>query len=95
MSLAADAAAYDQAHPEVWVKFQSIVAEYRAAGHVMWSADAAMHAVRWSLQVKIPNAYVAFYARKWLAQNPEAPRFFRTCASAMDAAPSRQMELGV
>lgn len=95
MSLADAAAAYDQAHPEVWVTFCAVIAEYRAAGHIMWSADAAMHAVRWSLRAKIPNAYVAFYARKWLAAHPDAPRFFRLCASVMDAAPSRQMELGL
>ena len=50
VTVADDAAAYDQAHPEVWLTFCSIVAEYRAAGHAMWSADAAMHAVRWSLR---------------------------------------------
>jgi hypothetical protein len=35
------------------------------------------------------------YARKWLRQNPDAPRFFELRASAADAPASRQMDLGL
>lgn len=95
MSTAERFAAWLLAHPEMWARFCSVVAEYRAAGHHRWSADAALHAVRWSTGAHVPNAFTPYLARLWLRQNPDAPGFFRTAASAADAAPSKQMELGL
>lgn len=95
MSGPPDFATFDARHPEVWITFVAVCAEYRAAGHRRWSADAAMHHVRWGLNARIPNALVAYYARKYLAVHPDAKGFFTLCASMADAASGGQMDLGL
>ena len=81
------------AHPHLWLRFCAIVDEYRAAGHSRWSADAALHAVRWSTGARIKNAFSPYLARHWLRTHPEAPGFFQLCASMADTEPSRQLDL--
>lgn len=95
MTTAEEFARWLVARPDLWARFCAVVAEYRAAGHTRWSADAALHAVRWSTGAHIKNAFSPYLARHWLRQHPEAPGFFRTAASMADASPSPQMELGL
>lgn len=82
-------------NPHTWAAFDAIVAEYRAAGHTQWAVNAAREVLRWRTKAKFPNVFTPFMAREWLRRHPEAPGFFVTNASMADAAPSRQMELGL
>jgi hypothetical protein len=95
MITSGDFATFDAANPRVWEAFCVVVAEYRQFGATKWSADAALHVVRWRARTDINNDYSAYYARKWLQLNPDARGFFELRASIADAKPSGQLELEV
>lgn len=78
-----------------WLRFIALCDETHANGVRKWSADAAIHVVRWTLGADVDNRFSAYAARAYLALRPDRPRFFELRASQADAAPSRQMELGL
>jgi hypothetical protein len=78
-----------------WLRFIAVCDEAWASGRQKWSADAAIHIVRWTMGVDVDNRFSSHAARAYLAMRPDRPRFFELRASQADARPSPQMELGV
>jgi hypothetical protein len=88
-------AAWLVAHPELWASFCSVCDEAYASGRTRWSADAALHIVRWSTGADIDNRFSPFAARAYLAARPGRAGFFELRASVADAGRSPQMDLGL
>ncbi len=82
------------AHPELWARFCAVCDETHASGRQRWSADAALHIVRWSTGADIDNRFSPFAARAYLAARPDRPKFFELRASQADAGSTLQMGLG-
>lgn len=82
---------FDAAHPRIWEAFERFTFDRIRQGHQQYSADAIMHMVRWHTRAgtdghpKIANAWVAYYARKFMRVHPRHRGFFRTARSKADA----------
>jgi hypothetical protein len=82
-------------NPHLWAYFVAVCDEMWASGRKRWSADAALHIVRWSTGEDIDNRFSPFAARAYLAMRPDRPEFFELRPSAADAWLIAQMEAGV
>ncbi len=85
--------AFDAENPRVFGLFVRFAHEARAAGHEYFSADAIVHRIRWETAIvtrdhncdfKVNDHYVAFYARKLMAEDPSFRGFFRLRSSVAD-----------
>ena len=73
-------------NPDVYSLFQGYAYQLIANGHKNGGAKAVMERIRWESMVskgskydfKINNNYASFYARLFMAQNPDHNGFFRT-----------------
>lgn len=83
------------AHPEQWARFCAVCDEAWSSGRKRWSADAALHIVRWSTGADIDNRFSPYAARAYLAARSDRPGFFELRASVADATMTPQMELGL
>lgn len=77
--------AFDRENPRVWQLFVEMTRRVINAGHIHYSSDAVLHAIRWHMDVvtksedgfKINNNYSAHYARKFHDCYPQHDGFFR------------------
>ena len=70
-------------NPHVYEAFCKLAQQAIQAGAERSSADLICHVIRWNRQLatsgfdfKINNCFTAYYARLWLRDHPEHPRFF-------------------
>ena len=74
---------FDSENPQVYEAFQGIASQLLARGRKQHGARAILERVRWDFSLattgdefKINNNYVAFYARKLIAQDSRFVNFF-------------------
>ena len=75
---------FDQANPKVWNLFKIFCQQAINAGKRKASAQLVIERLRWDVWMattsdddyKLNNNHVAYYARKWMSENPEYPKFF-------------------
>lgn len=78
-------AAFHLAHPKVWDLFDQFTRDRISRGFEHYSAKAIFERIRWETdqaktgdgEFKLNNNFPAFYARAWMAKNPEYVGFFR------------------
>ena len=78
--------AWHRMNPEVWKKFEEYTLEAIHSGNRRhYSHWAIVNRIRWNREIetqggefKIPNDYIAFYARLFHVKHPEYDGFFRT-----------------
>jgi hypothetical protein len=87
---------YHDATPDVYRAFCAIVTDALSRGERRLSALWVLYEVRrrWDGKLRFPNAFAPYYARLYLRAHP-TPRVFVLKPSKADAAPSRQMDLGL
>ena len=71
-------------NPQVWDKFESYTLEAINSGRKKYSHWAIINRIRWNREIetnggefKISNDYICFYARTFIAYNPEHKDFFK------------------
>ena len=72
-------------NPEIWELFKKYAKQLIDSGRDHYSSDCIMHRIRWHVVVdtrsgeglKINDHYTAYYARMWLATNPDGPELFQ------------------
>ena len=77
---------FDAENPEIYRLMCHFCDMALRAGRVRYSVNAIFERIRWHVEIdtrsedpwKLNNNHRAFYARKWLAEHPETPRFFET-----------------
>ena len=70
--------------PEVWNLFKRFTEYAIVRGKTKLSTKFIIERIRWEVimeirshdEFKINNNHTAYYARKWLKQHPEHPKFF-------------------
>lgn len=74
---------YHAANPHVYKLFEKYARRARNAGFVRYSANSIFEVIRWHLNIdtvgeiyKMNNNYRAFYARKFMEENPAYRGFF-------------------
>jgi hypothetical protein len=75
---------FDKDNPVIWELIQRFCKSVLDAGQTKWSISGIFERIRWEIYVvtkskddwKINNNHRAYYARKWLAEHPEYPKFF-------------------
>jgi hypothetical protein len=82
-SLEAAFQAFHAEHPEVYRKFCDYADEVIGRGFKQFSSDAIFHRVRWFMKVEggrklfeINNNHTPYYARMWMQEHPQWPKFF-------------------
>lgn len=73
-------------NPQVYYLFDRFAREAIAAGRDVLSAKLIFERIRWETQVvtndtdgyKLNNNYHAYYARRWMGNNPDSKAAFRT-----------------
>ncbi len=87
MTLKEKFAEWDEDNPEVYELFCRFTFEAIERGHKRLSAWMIANRIRWETSVvttgndyKISNDFIAFYARKFMEQNPQYDGFFKTKA---------------
>ncbi len=79
------AAAFHKAHPKVYELFDRFTRDRINRGFEYYSAKAIFERIRWETdqaktegnEFKLNNNFPPFYARAWMATNPEYQGFFR------------------
>jgi hypothetical protein len=78
-----DFAAYDEAHPEVWLAFEEAALRLIDKGVHHYGAKAIMEYIRYHTALttgddffKVNNSFTAGYARKFIEKHPEHKDFF-------------------
>lgn len=91
--LAAEFAAFDLAHPDVWRLFESLAFDLIRAGRKKYSARVICNRIRWHYDTsssgespKINNNHTPFYARRFVETHPEHGGFFELRRSVADEA---------
>jgi hypothetical protein len=84
-TIAARFAEFDAANPRIYALLCRYADEVRAAGLSHYGVAAVFERIRWHVRVetrgddfKLNNDFRALYARKWIAEHPEAADFFET-----------------
>ena len=80
--------AFHVANPQIYWLVCKFADEVINAGHKKYAIDSIWGRMRWHLDIetrtahnfKFPNNHRAYYARLWLDEHPDYPKFFRTCA---------------
>jgi hypothetical protein len=77
---------YHDVNPHIYELVKRFADEIIAAGHKKFGLSAIWERIRWErlieskdLNFKLPNNHRAYYARMWLNDHPEHPKFFRIC----------------
>jgi len=77
---------YHADHPEVYRLICRYAETAIQAGRKRYALATIWELIRWHYQIEqgmeefaLPNNHRAYYARLWLIQHPEHPRFFQTC----------------
>jgi hypothetical protein len=72
-------------YPHIYVMLCGYVEELLNQGYTKFAIACVWEHMRWELTVKsgdrdfvLPNNHRAYYARLWLRDNPEHPKFFNT-----------------
>lgn len=76
---------FHRENPRVYWLFCRFVRQVLEAGHRRYSARAIFHRIRWhervetsDLTYKLNSIWSPYYARYWMAQNPQYGPFFET-----------------
>ena len=77
---------YHQKNPHIYALICRYAEQAVRAGHKEYAIATIWELIRWEFTVvtvdenfALPNNHRAYYARHWLKQHPEHPKFFRTC----------------
>ena len=73
-------------HPQVYDKLVALAREAKRRGHRQWAARSAWELIRWEFavprddgeQFKLNDHYIAYYARRIMADEPDLAGFFET-----------------
>ena len=75
---------FHAANPEVWILFQEFTFKSISAGRAHYSCNAIFERIRWHVDIdtrgdaaKLNNNFRPYYARMFIAKNPEYADFFR------------------
>ncbi len=75
---------WHNANPQVYEKFEEYTLEAIATGRKHYSHWAIINRIRWNKEIetngeefKISNDYICFYARTFMAYNPQHKDFFK------------------
>ena len=77
--------AFDASHPEVWREFCRVTRELIARGYKRYSARGVFQIIRWEtghakvdkrVEFKMNDHFSPFYARRFMAENPQHDGFF-------------------
>jgi hypothetical protein len=76
---------YHLANPHVYELICQYANDVLRAGHTKYAIAPIYERLRWHLlfetrtatDFKLPNAHRAYYARLWLSDHPEHPKFFK------------------
>ena len=88
-----DFEAYDLAHPQIWNEFKKTTFLLISKRFKHYSAKAIFEIVRFHRSIetgetpKLNNNWTAYYARKFMKQNPVYGGFFETRRSKLDKQP--------
>jgi hypothetical protein len=70
-------------NPHVYLLFDKFTHQIISAGFRRYSADAVMHRIRWHTNIvarnpmlRMSNNHAAYYARLWMANNPQHTQLF-------------------
>lgn len=83
-------ARYHREHPEIYRLFDRFAWQAIERGHRRFSADAILHRIRWEARPGSPHRindhFSAYYARLWIANNPDQRHFFERRVAEGEAA---------